>query len=108
MTKSLLVGITFLGCVAGNVHASCEEQSRSENLVLMNCERGVSVDVLKETGRNVCGDDQTCNVWFWEDRKDIPAVAPLLDSELPKSLASSATAVWVNDSDSLLQLKKVK
>lgn len=108
MTKSFVFGITFAGCVVGNVYANCDLQSRSENLVLMNCERGVSVDVLKETGRSVCADDQTCNVWFWEDRKDIPEVAPLLDSELPKSLTSSATAVWINDSDSLLTLKKVK
>ena len=110
MTAKLSVyvlGFGLLGCSAA-VLAECELKSRSDDVVLMQCSALPSDDDFKKVGQDACGDDSMCNVWFWGAGVNLPESAPEKDSDLPKSLSSQALAVWVNDSGSLLKLKKVK
>ncbi len=102
-----ILGYALLGCSVA-ASADCEVKSRSENVVLMQCSTDSSEDVLKESGQQACAEDVSCNVWFWGKDVALPESAPTKDSDLPKALTSQAIAVWVNDSESLLQLKKVK
>jgi hypothetical protein len=97
-----------LGFFSTAVLAACEQKSRSEDVILMQCQVVPSEDILKQAGQDACGEDASCNVWFWGGEIVLPQAAPAKDSDLPKALASQALAVWVNDSKSLLQLRKVK
>lgn len=102
-----VLGIGLLGCSVA-VLAECELKSRSNDVILMQCSASPSDDDFTKVGQDACGDDSACNVWFWGAGVDLPENAPEKDSDLPKSLSSQALAVWVNDSGSLLKLKKVK
>lgn len=90
------------------IAATCDQASRSDDIVLMSC----SVDSTSETwmaaAKQACGDDKSCNVWFWPHGVELPKKAPLKDIDLPKNLTSKAVAVWANDSSSLVTLKKIK
>lgn len=97
-----LAGIT--PCV--DALANCELVRRSEDVVLMHCQEATATETLVEAGKKVCGDDTRCNVWFWNSDVTLPESAPETDVELPKTLTSQALAVWANDSESLLTLRK--
>lgn len=86
----------------------CEEASRSDAIILMNCSADSTSETWVNAAKNACGDDKSCNVWFWPKGIELPTTAPLTDVELPKSLTSKALAVWANDSSSLLTLKTIK
>lgn len=100
----------FLGGLLSTsaIAATCNQASRSDDIVLMRC----SVDSTSETwiaaAKQACGEDKSCNVWFWHHGVELPKAAPLKDIDLPKNLTSKALAVWANDSSSLLTLKNAK
>lgn len=84
----------------------CTQASRSDNIVLMRCSADATSETWVEAAKKACGNDKSCNVWFWPKDVELPETAPLTDTELPKSLTAQALAVWANDSSSLLTLKK--
>lgn len=88
--------------------AECAQASRSGNIVLMTCSLDATTETWTQAAKQACGDDKSCNVWFWQRGVQLPKIAPLTDIELPKSLTSKALAVWANDSNSLLTLKKIQ
>ena len=47
-------------------------------------------------------------MWIWDDAALVPETAPATDAELPKDRTGKAVAVWANDSQSLVSLRKVK
>lgn len=99
--------ITVAGaCVCSQVVADCKLASRSADVVLMQCAQVSDTEVMVAAAKKECGDDASCNVWFWNSDIALPEVAPEKDVGLPKALTSSAVAVWANDSSSLLSLKK--
>jgi hypothetical protein len=85
----------------------CSIKSRSETLVVMVCAPGQAADDLRDVGRAACKEKTMCNVWIWDDPSKAPDKAPRADSEIPKQQAADAIAIWVNDSQSLISLKRV-
>ena len=76
-------------------------------MVLMFCPGQLNEKAWIEAGKSACGLGQLCNVWIWDDRSKMPGTAPNTDAELSKKHAGAAVAIWVNDSQSLMKLKKV-
>lgn len=89
-------------------HDACSVKARSSAVVLMHCKANLKETDWAEAAKAVCEPGKACNVWIWEDASKIPAKAPDIDTDLPKSSTSAAVAVWINDSESLMKLKKVR
>ncbi|MEX0730013.1 MAG: hypothetical protein WED00_14925 [Aquisalimonadaceae bacterium] len=87
---------------------ACSVKSRSDAVVIVVCEPGVSEQGLREAGRAACGDNAQCNAWIWDDSAAAPATAPARDADLPKDRSGAAVAVWVNDTGSLLTIKRMR
>ncbi len=85
----------------------CSVKSRSAGVVIMVCASGVDSTGWRMAAQAACGSKQTCNVWIWDDAAKAPGKAPATDAELPKSATAQARAVWANDSQSLLTIRKV-
>ncbi len=101
---SILGSLLSISAIA----ATCDQASRSENIVLMSCSLDSNSEAWIDAAKQACGEDKTCNVWFWHRGVELPKTAPLKDIDLPKNLTSKAVAVWANDSSSLVTLKKIK
>jgi len=112
LLKALINGASIFALLhAGTGHASeqaCSVKDRTEALVLMFCPGQLNEKVWIEAGKSACSLGQLCNVWIWDDRSKMPETAPKTDAELSKTLAGAAVAIWVNDSQSLMKLKKVR
>lgn len=87
---------------------ACSVKARSNAVVLMHCKANLKETDWVEAAKAVCEPGKACNVWIWEDASKIPATAPNTDADLPKSSTGAAVAVWINDSASLMKLKKVR
>lgn len=85
----------------------CEVRDRSDELVLMVCKPGSPPTQWRSAAQAACGEEgKRCNVWIWSSTADAPAKAPKTDAEIPKQHSAKAIAVWANDSQSLLQIRK--
>jgi hypothetical protein len=97
------------GASGANANPSeCVVKSRSEGVVLMHCKTNLEDKAWVEAAKAACQPGKACNVWIWDDLARMPTTAPKTDAELPKSATGAAVAVWINDSGSLMKLKKVK
>ncbi|XVJ68343.1 MAG: hypothetical protein HEQ39_00860 [Rhizobacter sp.] len=85
---------------------SCNVTQRSEAVVLMLCPPAQNEVTWRAAALKACEGKQRCNVWIWDDATNLPATAPATDAELPKSLTAKAVAIWAQDSQSLVALRK--
>ncbi len=109
--KSLALATTALALAQGVVAAApadCTVKARSETVVLMHCKANLDDKILAKAAKAACEPGKTCNVWIWDDLSKMPAAAPKTDTELPKTATGAAVAVWINDSASLMTLKKTR
>lgn len=74
--------------------------------MIMVCPVFADADVWRMAGEAACESKQACNAWVWDDDAKAPNKAPKTDAQLPKSTSAQAVAIWVNDSKSLVKLKK--
>ena len=72
----------------------------------MHCKTNLDDKILAQAAKAACEPGKTCNVWIWDDLSKMPTAAPKTDTELPKTATGAAVAVWINDSASLMTLKK--
>jgi len=93
---------------AGSAHAGCSTKDSSEQVALVLCSANTDLAALKAAGTAACKGKQVCNAWIWDDASKLPAKAPATDKELPKSASGSARAIWITDSQSLIQLRKAR
>lgn len=93
---------------AGAAHAGCSTKDSSEQVALVLCSANTDLAGLKAAGAAACKDKLVCNAWIWEDASKLPAKAPATDKELPKSASGSARAIWISDSQNLIQLRKAR
>ncbi len=91
---------------AATPQRGCEATKRSDAVVIVVCPRGLAQEVWREAGKRACGQSTVCNAWIWDDATKAPATAPAKDSDLPKTATAHAVAVWANDSQSLLVIKR--
>lgn len=87
--------------------AACAVTQRSEAVVLMLCPPAQTEVTWRAAALKACEGKQRCNVWIWDDAAHLPANAPATDAELPKTLTAKAVAIWAQDSQSLVSLRKV-
>ncbi len=84
----------------------CAVRASSGTVVVLICANSAKPDTWREAGIQACKDRSECNAWVWDDAEKAPLKAPAKDAELPKSATAEAVAIWVNDSKSLVTLKK--
>ncbi len=102
-----LVGLTQLSYSQAKKQAGeCTIKARSDAVVIMVCPVRSTADTWRVAGEAACESKQLCNAWVWDNNAKAPDKAPATDAELPKSSSSAAVAIWVNDSKSLVKLKK--
>ena len=104
--KKCLFALVVMSVSATASAGECNLVSRSDDVVLMQCSDDANQQTWVTAAKAICLEDSRCNVWFWPAAVTLPQKAPQKDIELPKSLTSQATAVWANDTATLLQLKK--
>ncbi len=111
LLKAVICGAsTFVFLHTGLGHASeqdCSVKDRTEALVLMLCPEQPGEKTWIEAAKLVCGSAIQCNVWIWNDRSKMPDAATKTDAELSKKHTGAAVAIWINDAQSLIKLKKV-
>jgi hypothetical protein len=101
------VALLSLASAAG-AHASCSTKDSSEQVALVLCSANTDQPGLKAAGVAACKDKKVCNAWIWEDAGKLPAKAPATDKELTKSATGAARAVWIHDSQHLIELRKAR
>ena len=85
----------------------CQVKDSSAAVMLMVCPQGAGPQVWRAAGQHACAARKDCNVWIWEDAADVPAKAPATDADLPKDRTAKAVAIWVQQSQDLVTLKRV-
>ncbi len=85
---------------------TCEVADRSSTVVLLACPAGLAPEALRQAGTAACLMRTQCNAWIWTDRTKMPKTAPAVQADLPESARAHAIAIWANDSQSLLTLRR--
>lgn len=99
------------GVLSDGIHAAepvCSMKTRSEAVVLMHCPIPLAENAWIEAAQRACGTQPNCNVWIWDDVARMPNQAPKTDADIARDQAAAASAVWVNESKTLMRLKKVR
>lgn len=112
VSLSIFVALCVLAIPAAAVETAsletsrCEVVDRSSTTVLLFCAGNLSADALREAGSSVCMMRNQCNAWIWADRQRVPSKAPAAQEHLPESARASASAIWINESQSLIILRR--
>lgn len=100
---------SLLGLIgAVSAHAGCSTKDSSDQVALVLCSANTDQAALKAAGMAACKTKLVCNAWIWDDASKLPPKAPATDKELPKSATGAARAIWINDSQSLVELRKAR
>ena len=87
--------------------AACQVKDSSAAVVLMVCPPGTNAQAWRAAGLQACATRKDCNVWIWDDAADVPAKSPVTDADLPKDRTAKAVAIWVQQTQDLVTLKRV-
>jgi hypothetical protein len=87
---------------------ACNVKSQNGSIVILVCPANASPEGLRDAGVAACKDRKPCNAWIWDDASKAPLSAPLKEADFPKSAMQEVRAVWMNDSQNLMTLRKVK
>jgi hypothetical protein len=90
---------------AGDAAGACKVTSRSDKVVIVVCPARSDPTVWRTAGVAACADKITCNAWIWDDAASAPGRAPVEDKSMPKDAARKAKAIWVHDSEQLIQVR---
>lgn len=114
MFRIKLIFATCLVCLMPLTHAqmkqsagTCIVKASSGAVAILVCPAQSAEDAWRTAGEIACGSRLACNAWVWDENSKAPEVAPRTDADLPKSSSGQAVAIWINDSKSLVKLKKV-
>jgi hypothetical protein len=86
--------------------ATCSVIDRSKAVALLACPAGLSNEALREAGTAACHPIAQCHAWVWSDRSKVPGKAPEKDADIPESARAHAVAIWVNESQGLVTLRR--
>ncbi|MFT3803242.1 MAG: hypothetical protein QM766_18770 [Burkholderiaceae bacterium] len=90
---------------AGN--SACELVDRNDGVALLVCPHGLDNEALRQAGTAACHSSQQCKAWVWNDRSKVPDKAPVRDADIPESSRRYAAAIWVNESQGLITLRRL-
>jgi hypothetical protein len=105
--RTLATAAALLG-LASTAQAACQSPGRSERVALVLCSPGADTATLKAAGQAACQGAASCNAWIWEDARQLPSQAPASDQALPKAQAGTARAVWISETQHLMELRKAR
>lgn len=88
--------------------AKCSTVSTSETVAVVVCPKPSNQSDWKAGGIAACRLKAKCNAWIWDDPGLAPKVAPDADGDLDKAVVATARAVWINNEESMILLRKVK
>ncbi|SEO17461.1 hypothetical protein SAMN05216404_1134 [Nitrosospira multiformis] len=88
--------------------SQCTIRDRNDTIVILVCAPGGNPESWRDAAQAACGSTLMCNAWIWDDPSKAPVKAPATDSDMPKGQAVAAIAIWVNDSNSLISLQRVR
>jgi len=100
--------LLVLPALAAAADGACTVMNRSNAVVVVVCPTNTSQDALRTAGLSACKGSTTCNAWIWDDAAKAPVKAPATDQDLPKAAAGTARAVWIQDAQQLMELRKVR
>ena len=111
----VLLGISFVSLSGpavsdeeSDLAADCSIRASGGEVAVIVCPPGSHAKVWRAAGRKACAASRgICNAWIWEDADKAPLEAPLTDSDLPEAQVKAAVAVWINDSERMMLLRKV-
>ena len=86
--------------------SDCQVRRGGGNVIVLICPTSFKTDALSVAGKKACGDTTLCNAWIWDDPAKAPAAAPFSDSGLTEAQAADAVAVWINDSQRMMVIRK--
>ena len=86
----------------------CNVIASKLGLIVLVCPEGLTDTELQAAGQRACGPTMwLCNAWIWDDVAAAPADVPLGNNNLDEDAVRQAVAVWVNDAQSLIKIRKV-
>lgn len=107
---AVVLGGTALGAIAADSvpagSATCSVIDRSNAVALLACPGGLSHEDLRQAGTAACHPIVQCHAWVWTDRSKIPGKAPENEADIPESARAHAVAIWVNESQGLVTLRR--
>ena len=88
---------------------TCSVQSSSDIIYVVVCENAeLEQAELVEAGKAACGATLPCGAWIWNDAASAPQTAPENHDGLNQAQVTSARAVWVAETESLIEISEVK
>lgn len=85
---------------------TCSVIDRSQAVALLACPANLTNEALREAGTAACHPIAQCRAWVWADRSKVPDKAPEKDADIPESARAHAVAIWVNQSQGLITLRR--
>ena len=107
-TWAVLVGSALWATSAQAADAKCMLKHRSAHVAVVICPAATGRAALQAAGISACKGLEPCNAWIWDDATQAPATAPDKDTDMPKSVTGKARAVWVNDAENLIEVRKLR
>jgi hypothetical protein len=85
---------------------ACELKGENGMVSMLLCPEELEAEQYAAEGRIACEGRAPCGAWIWTDVAAVPAEAPDAHDKLPKESVQKAVAIWVNDNQQLMMLKK--
>lgn len=104
-SAAAVLALLSFGSVRAEGPAACWIRARSSQRVVLICTAAAGDQVWRVRSQAACADQSRCNVWIWEQPAKAPQTAPLNDADLTSFQASTAVALWINESQSLIKLQ---
>ena len=85
----------------------CAARTGTGSVVVLVCPPGLEERAWREAGQKACATSGQCNAWIWDNPSKAPQQVPKTDAEITKAQAADAVAVWINDTQHLMLLRRV-
>lgn len=88
------------------VQPTCDFMGANGMVSMLLCPETLDPEDYAAEGRIACEGRAPCGAWIWTDAAAVPEKAPDAHDKLPKESVRQAVAIWVNDNEQLMMLKK--
>lgn len=104
---ALAIGFGFFAATASaQDERKCELRGTNEMVTLLLCPAGLSDEALATEGQIACDGRKPCGAWIWVNEADVPEAVPARHDELTAEAIQSSIAVWVNETDNLVTIRR--
>ncbi|MGP6087726.1 hypothetical protein [Antarctobacter jejuensis] len=92
--------------VVETAEPACELKGENGMVSMLLCPAGLDSAAYADEGRIACEARAPCGAWIWINADAVPEEAPDAHDKLPKESVRQAVAIWINDKQELMVLKK--